>query len=219
MKMILIGPPGAGKGTQAKVLSNELHIPQISTGDMLRQAVKEETPLGQQAQQIMKRGELVSDDIMIGLIKARLTKPDCQRGFLLDGFPRTLPQAEALKAQHIHPDFVLEIALDDEAIVQRLSGRRLHPASGRVYHIDFNPPKTAGKDDVTGEPLIQRPDDEEATVRNRLQVYHEQTEPLIHYYQQWEASGTPDAPHLIKVEGRGSVEEIHHIISEALIKK
>lgn len=216
MKIILIGAPGAGKGTQAKLISEKFHIPQISTGDILRQAVKAGTPLGNQAKQIMEKGELVPDHIMIDIIKARLNEPDCKNGFLLDGFPRTIPQAEALKKENIFLDYVVEIDVDDEEIVHRLSGRRVHPASGRIYHIDYNPPRVADKDDVTGEPLIQRPDDAENTVRNRLQIYHQQTEPLINYYCEWEHAQLPHAPKFFKVAGQGDVATIHQAILQKL---
>ncbi len=216
MRIVLLGAPGAGKGTQSEFICKKLHIPAISTGEMLRLAVKEGTPLGNKAKSIMETGSLVSDHIMIDLIKLRLQKPDCKNGFLLDGFPRTLPQAEALKKEKIFLDFVVEIDVSDEEIVHRMSGRRVHPASGRTYHIDYNPPKNPGKDDLTGETLIQRPDDEEHTVRKRLKIYHEQTEPLVHYYKRWEASGEPHAPHLIKIDGHGDVEEIHQILYSLL---
>ncbi|MBI5447620.1 MAG: adenylate kinase [Gammaproteobacteria bacterium] len=216
MRMILIGAPGAGKGTQATFISEEFHIPQISTGDILRQAVKAGTALGKQAKQIMDKGELVPDRIMIDIIKNRLQLPDCSHGFLLDGFPRTLPQAEALRKEGIFLDYVLEIDVDDEEIVHRLSGRRVHPASGRIYHVDYNPPRLANLDDLTGEPLIQRPDDAEGTVRNRLQVYHQQTEPLIDYYRQGETAGLPHAPRVFKVMGHDNVETVHQAIVSLL---
>ncbi len=206
MRLILLGGPGAGKGTQAKYLTEKYHIPQISTGDMLRAAVKAGTPLGLEAKKIMDAGGLVSDDIIIGLVKARIQEPDCANGFLFDGFPRTIPQAEAMKNQGVKIDYVVEIAVDDEEIVKRMSGRRVHLGSGRTYHVVFNPPRVAGKDDETGEDLIQRDDDQEDTVRKRLTVYHDQTEPLVQYYSAWAAQG--DGPQYVRVEGIGSVQEI-----------
>lgn len=208
MRLILLGPPGAGKGTQANFIKEAYGIPQISTGDMLRAAVKAGTTLGLAAKKVMDSGALVSDDIIIGLVKERLKEPDCASGYLFDGFPRTIPQADALKAAHIQLDYVLEIAVDDEEIIERMSGRRVHPTSGRVYHIRFNPPRIAGKDDLSGEDLIQRDDDREETVRKRLQVYRQQTAPLIDYYQQWSKSGELAAPQYRKIIGRGSVEQI-----------
>ncbi len=208
MKIILLGAPGAGKGTQAAFLCQHFNIPQISTGDMLRAAVKAGTPLGIAAKQVMDAGALVSDDIIIGLVKERITQPDCVNGFLFDGFPRTIPQADAMKAAGVNIDAVLEIDVPDEAIIERMSGRRVHVASGRTYHVSFNPPKVAGKDDVTGEDLIQRADDQEDTVRKRLLVYHDQTKPLVGYYSQWEASKAPGAPRCCKVSGLGGVNEI-----------
>lgn len=208
MRLILLGAPGAGKGTQATFLCQRFGIPQISTGDMLRAAVKAGTPLGVQAKQIMDSGGLVSDDIIIGLVKERLTQPDCANGVLFDGFPRTIPQADAMKSAGVKIDTVLEIDVPDEAIIARLSGRRVHPASGRSYHLQFNPPKLAGQDDVTGEPLIQRDDDLESTVRKRLDVYQSQTRPLVAYYAEWSATGDAAAPRYRKISGTGSVEEI-----------
>jgi adenylate kinase len=208
MKIILLGAPGAGKGTQAAFLCQHFKIPQISTGDMLRAAVKAGTPLGLAAKQVMDAGALVSDDIIIGLVKERIAQPDCVNGFLFDGFPRTLPQADAMKSAGVKIDAVLEIDVPDEAIIDRMSGRRVHVASGRTYHVRYNPPKVADKDDVTGEDLIQRADDQEETVRKRLQVYHEQTQPLVGYYRQWEATQEPTAPRCYKVSGVGSVNEI-----------
>ncbi|WP_321350947.1 adenylate kinase [Halopseudomonas oceani] len=206
MRVILLGAPGAGKGTQAQFICERFGIPQISTGDMLRAAVKAGTELGKQVKEVMDNGGLVSDDLIIGLIKERITQDDCVNGFLFDGFPRTIPQAEALVEAGIDIDRVLEIAVADEEIVARLSGRRVHPGSGRVYHVEHNPPKVAGKDDVTGEDLIQRDDDKEETVRKRLQVYHTQTKPLVDFYQKLSAAkGTPKCA---KVEGIGSVEQI-----------
>ena len=195
MRLILLGPPGAGKGTQATVSSREkFGIPQISTGDMLRAAVKAGTPLGVAAKKVMDAGQLVSDDIIIGLVKERLKEPDCARGYLFDGFPRTIPQAEAMKDASVAIDYVLEIDVPDEEIIMRMSGRRVHPASGRTYHVKFNPPKVEGKDDVTGEPLVQRDDDREETVRKRLEVYRAQTRPLVDYYGKWAASGDAGRP-------------------------
>ncbi|MGK2899314.1 MAG: adenylate kinase [Burkholderiaceae bacterium] len=208
MRLILLGPPGAGKGTQATFICKKFGIPQISTGDMLRAAVKAGTEMGVAAKKVMDSGGLVSDDIIIGLVKERIRQPDCANGFLFDGFPRTIVQADALKAAGVKLDLVLEIDVPDEAIIDRMSGRRVHVASGRTYHLKFNPPKVGGKDDVTGEELIQRADDEEATVRNRLAVYKEQTRPLVDYYAGWAASGDPQAPRYRKIGGTGSVEEI-----------
>jgi adenylate kinase len=208
MRLILLGAPGAGKGTQAAFICKRFGIPQISTGDMLRSAVKAGTPLGLAAKQVMDSGALVSDDIIIGLVKERITEPDCARGFLFDGFPRTIVQAEALKSAGIRVDYVLEIEVPDSAIVERMSGRRVHVASGRTYHVRFNPPKVAGVDDVTGEPLIQRIDDEEATVTKRLAVYAAQTRPLIEYYARWAASGDAAAPAYRKISGTGEVDDI-----------
>ncbi len=208
MRLILLGPPGAGKGTQAKYLTGHFGIPQISTGDMLRAAVLAGTPLGRAAKKVMDAGQLVSDDIVIALVKERLTQPDCARGYLFDGFPRTLPQAEAMKAAGVPIDFVLEIDVDDAAIIERMSGRRVHPASGRTYHVKFNPPQAAGKDDATGEDLIQRDDDREETVRKRLAVYRSQTRPLVDYYARWAATGDPRAPKHRRIDGLGSVEQV-----------
>jgi adenylate kinase len=208
MRIILLGSPGAGKGTQAKYIKEHYAIPQISTGDMLRAAVQAKTPLGLMAKELMDAGKLVPDDIMIQLVKERIAQPDCRCGFLFDGFPRTLPQAEAVREQGIPIDAVIEIAVDDNEIIKRLSGRWTHPASGRTYHNLYNPPKAAGKDDVTGEPLIQREDDMEHTIRKRLQVYHEQTKPLIEYYKNWERSGDPIAPRYITINGLQPVEAV-----------
>jgi adenylate kinase len=213
MRIILLGPPGAGKGTQAQFIMQRYGIPQISTGDMLRAAVKAGTELGIKAKAVMDAGGLVSDDLIISLVQERIAQPDCAKGFLFDGFPRTIPQAEALTAAKVAIDHVVEIAVDDEAIVGRMSGRRVHEASGRVYHIVNNPPKREGLDDVTGEPLIQRADDVEATVRKRLQVYHDQTKPLVNYYSQIKGAG---APRYHRVEGVGSVEQIRDTIFAAL---
>jgi adenylate kinase len=208
MKLILLGPPGAGKGTQATQICKKYDIPQISTGDMLRAAVKAGTAMGLAAKKVMDAGGLVSDDIIIGLVKERITQPDCANGFLFDGFPRTIPQAEAMKTAGVKLDVVLEIDVPDAAIIERMSGRRVHLASGRTYHLQFNPPKVAGKDDVTGEALIQRADDAEDTVRNRLQVYQAQTRPLVEYYAAWAATGDPHAPRCRRISGTGTVEEI-----------
>src|SRR5262245_34085636 len=193
MKLILLGPPGAGKGTQAERLRQKFGIPQISTGDMLRAAVKAGTPLGVAAKKVMDSGQLVSDDIIIGLVKERLKEPDCAKGYLFDGFPRTIPQAEAMKAAGVAIDCVLEIDVPDAEIIERMSGRRVHPASGRNYHVKFNPPKVAGRDDQTGEPLVQRDDDREEVVRKRLEVYRSQTRPLVDYYGKWAAAGGAQA--------------------------
>jgi adenylate kinase len=208
MRLILLGAPGAGKGTQAAMICKKYGIPQISTGDMLRAAVKAGTPLGLAAKKVMDAGGLVSDDIIIGLVKERITQPDCANGFLFDGFPRTIPQADAMKQAGVNLDVVLEIDVPDEAIIERMSGRLFHLASGRSYHVRFNPPKTPGVDDVTGEPLVQRDDDKEATVRKRLQVYQDQTRPLVDYYSSWAARGEPGAPRYRKISGTGSVEDI-----------
>jgi adenylate kinase len=208
MRLILLGPPGAGKGTQAAFIREKYGIPQISTGDMLRAAVKAGTPLGLAAKKVMDAGQLVSDDIIAGLVKDRLQQPDCGTGYLFDGFPRTIPQAEALKAEGVPLDYVLEIDVPDDEIVLRMSGRRVHPASGRTYHVKFNPPRREGRDDATGEPLVQRDDDREATVRKRLEVYRAQTRPLIRYYGDWSASGDPAAPKYRKISGTGRVEDI-----------
>lgn len=216
MRLILLGGPGAGKGTQSTYIKEKFGIPQISTGDMLRAAVKAGTPLGLEAKKVMDAGGLVSDDIIIGLVKDRIQEADCAQGFLFDGFPRTIPQAEAMKDAGVIIDSVVEIAVDDEEIVKRMSGRWVHPASGRTYHVIFNPPKTAGKDDVTGEELVQRDDDREETVRKRLDVYHAQTEPLVEYYSNWAKAGTANAPKYVRVEGMGKVEEIRDTIFAAL---
>ena len=216
MRLILLGPPGAGKGTQAGFIRDAYGIPQISTGDMLRTAVKAGTPLGLAAKQVMDAGVLVSDDIIIGLVNDRLREPDCVNGYLFDGFPRTIPQAEALRAEGVPLDYVLEIAVPDAAIVERMSGRRCHVASGRTYHLKYNPPKVDERDDVTGEPLIQREDDREDTVKKRLAVYHAQTEPLIAYYAQWAATRDPRAPKFRKVDGLGPVETIRDAVLAAL---
>lgn len=208
MKLILLGPPGAGKGTQAAFICQKYGIPQISTGDMLRAAVKAGTPLGLQAKAVMDSGALVSDDIIIGLVKERIVQPDCANGFLFDGFPRTIPQAEAMKDAGVKLDYVLEIDVPFDAIIERMSGRRSHPASGRTYHVSFNPPKVAGQDDVTGEPLVQRDDDREETVRKRLEVYSQQTRPLVDYYSSWAAREPAAAPKYRAISGTGTVEQI-----------
>jgi adenylate kinase len=215
MRLILLGPPGAGKGTQAAFVIQQFGIPQISTGDMLRAAVKAGTPLGLEAKKIMDAGGLVSDDLIIGLVKDRLQQADCLKGYLFDGFPRTLPQADALKTANIGLDYVVEIVVPEADIIERMSGRRAHLPSGRTYHLKFNPPKTAGVDDVTGEPLVQRDDDKEETVRHRLSVYRDQTRPLVDYYSGWAQTDT-QAPRYRKVQGLGSVDEIKQRIFEAL---
>jgi adenylate kinase len=208
MRLILLGAPGAGKGTQATFICRQFGIPQISTGDMLRAAVKAGTPLGLAARKVMDTGALVSDEIIIGLVKERIAQPDCTNGFLFDGFPRTIPQADAMKAAGVKLDVVLEIDVPDEAIIERMSGRRSHSPSGRTYHVKFNPPKVPGRDDVTGEELTQREDDKEDTVRKRLAVYQSQTRPLVAYYSDWAASGDPAAPKYCKINGTGTVDEI-----------
>ncbi|MCF8178002.1 MAG: adenylate kinase [Sulfuritalea sp.] len=216
MKLILLGGPGAGKGTQAAFITKKYGIPQISTGDMLRAAVKAGTPMGLEAKKVMDAGGLVSDDIILGLIAERLKQPDCAKGFLFDGFPRTIPQAEALRTQGVELDYVLEIDVGDDEIIKRMSGRRVHLGSGRTYHVVFNPPKIEGKDDVTGEPLIQRDDDKEETVRKRLSVYHSQTKPLIDFYSKWSESGIAGAPKHRRVSGVGSLEAITSSVFAAL---
>ena len=216
MRIILLGPPGAGKGPQANFIKEHYSIPQISTGDMLRAAVKAGTPLGIEAKKVMDAGQLVSDGLIINLVKERLTENDCANGYLFDGFPRTIPQADALKDAQVPVDFVLEIDVPAEEIIKRISGRRVHEASGRVYHIEYNPPKVAGKDDVTGEDLVQRDDDKEDTVRKRLDVYQAQTRPLVDYYSNWAATGDAAAPKYRKISGVGSVDEIRGRILEAL---
>jgi adenylate kinase len=216
MRLVLLGPPAAGKGTQAAFIRDVYGIPQISTGDMLRAAAKAGTPLGLAAKEVIDRGALVPDDVIITLIKERLRGSDCRPGYLFDGVPRTIPQAEALRAADICLDYVIEIDVPDAAIVERMSGRRVHPASGRTYHVKFNPPRVTGKDDVTGEPLIQREDDREETVLKRLAVYHAQTEPLVAYYTQWEASSDSHAPKYRKVNGLGTVEGVRDACFAAL---
>ncbi len=216
MRLILLGAPGAGKGTQANLIKEKFNIPQISTGDMLRAAVKAGTPLGIKAKKVMDAGGLVSDDIIINLVKERIKDADCANGFLFDGFPRTIPQAQAMKDAGIGIDFVVEIEVPDVDIINRMAGRRVHLASGRTYHVVFNPPKVAGKDDVTGEDLVQRQDDQEDTVRKRLEVYHEQTKPLVEYYSAWGKTGDARAPYCINIPGIGSVDAIRDRIFNAL---
>lgn len=216
MRLILLGGPGAGKGTQAGFITQRYGIPQISTGDMLRAAVKAGTSLGLAAKQVMDRGDLVSDDIIIGLVKERIAQADCAKGFLFDGFPRTIPQAEAMKAASVPIEHVVEVHVSDATIIERMSGRRVHIASGRTYHVKFNPPKKDMVDDVTGEVLVLRKDDEEATVRNRLEVYHRQTEPLVEYYRKWAATGDPKAAKYHRIDGIGKVEEVRDRIFAAL---
>ena len=216
MRLILLGGPGAGKGTQAGFITQRYGIPQISTGDMLRAAVKAGTPLGKEAKKVMDKGGLVSDDIIVGLVKERIQQDDCDKGFLFDGFPRTIPQAEAVADALADIDHVVEIVVPDELIVERMSGRRVHLASGRTYHVKYNPPKVKDKDDATGEPLVQRDDDKEATVKKRLKIYHEQTEPLVSYYAEWASSGDEHAPKLHRIEGVGTVDEVRDRIFAAL---
>ena len=216
MRLILLGGPGAGKGTQANFITEKYGIPQISTGDMLRAAVKAGTPMGLEAKKIMDAGGLVSDEIIIGIVKDRLAEDDCKEGYLLDGFPRTLPQADAMKENGIDIDYVVEIAVDDTEIIKRMSGRRVHLSSGRTYHVIYNPPKQENTDDVTGEALIQREDDQEETVKKRLDVYHEQTEPLVTYYSDWADAGSKNAPQYVKIDGIGKVEEIKKSIFSKL---
>jgi len=219
MRIMLLGMPGAGKGTQARFLIEKYKIPQISTGDMLRAAVKDDTPLGRQAKSCMERGALVPDEIVIGLVKQRVAQADCANGFIIDGFPRNIPQAEALRRAGVDIDCVLEIDVGDEEILRRLSGRRVHPGSGRTYHVDFNPPKVPGRDDVTGESLVQRPDDTEETVRNRIATYHEQTKPLVAYYSRMQRSDDPRAPRYAKVDGNGAVAQVRDRLFAALAAK
>ncbi|SPJ14469.1 adenylate kinase [Burkholderiales bacterium] len=216
MRLILLGPPGAGKGTQAAFITSRLRIPQISTGDMLRAAVKAGTALGLAAKKVMDAGQLVSDQIIIDLVRERLTQPDCAAGYLFDGFPRTIAQAEAMRSAGVAIDLVLEIAVPDADIIERMSGRRVHPASGRTYHLHNNPPKVADRDDATGEPLVQRDDDREQIVRKRLEVYHSQTRPLIDYYSAWTATGAPGAPRYRAISGVGTVEQIQTRVLDAL---
>jgi len=216
MKLMLLGPPGAGKGTQAEFIRRRFGIPQIATGEMLRAAAKAGTPLGLAAKKVMESGNLVSDDIIVGLVKERLGEPDCRKGCLFDGFPRTIPQAEAMRTAGIDLDYVVEIEVGEDDLLERLSGRRVHPASGRNYHVKFNPPKVPGKDDLTGEPLVQREDDREETVKNRIEVYKRQTRPLVDYYSSWAAQGDPRAPRYAKIPGVGPVEQIRDRIFAAL---
>lgn len=216
MRLILLGPPGAGKGTQAAFVTQHYAIPQISTGDMLRAAVKAGTPLGLEAKKVMDAGGLVSDDIIIGLVQDRLKQPDCANGYLFDGFPRTIPQADALKSAGVALDYVVEIEVPEDDIIERMSGRRVHPASGRSYHLRFNPPKQEGVDDITGEPLVQRDDDREDTVRHRLAVYQKQTRPLVDYYASWAQAGDAKAPKYRKISGVGAVEDIKARLFQAL---
>jgi adenylate kinase len=216
MRFILLGPPGAGKGTQAAFITKKYSVPQISTGDMLRAAIKAGTELGMKAKKIMDAGQLVPDDVILGLVKNRIEEPDCAGGCLFDGFPRTLAQAEAMKNAGVRIDYVIEISVPDEEIIERMSGRRVHLASGRSYHVKFNPPKVADKDDLTGEPLILRQDDESQTVKARLRVYHDQTHPLVEYYSKWQSSGDPNAPRYRKVTGSGTVEQIRDRVFAAI---
>ncbi|MBV8033250.1 MAG: adenylate kinase [Betaproteobacteria bacterium] len=216
MRLILLGPPGAGKGTQANVIKARFGIPQISTGDMLRAAVKAGTPLGIAAKKVMDSGQLVSDDIIIGLVKERLKAADCAKGYLFDGFPRTIPQAEAMKSAGVALDYVLEIDVPDDEIITRMSGRRVHPSSGRTYHVSFHPPKREGLDDETGEPLVQRDDDREETVKKRLDVYRAQTRPLVEYYGTWSSTGQPAAPKYRRISGLGKVDEVSQRALQAL---
>ncbi|MCB5188476.1 adenylate kinase [Methylobacillus caricis] len=218
MRVILLGAPGAGKGTQATFIKEQFGIPQISTGDMLRAAVKAGTQLGLEAKRYMDSGGLVPDEVIIGLVKERIKDADCQQGFLFDGFPRTIPQAEAMKEAGVNIDYVVEIDVPDEEIIKRMSGRRSHLASGRTYHVIFNPPKVAGKDDVTGEDLVQRDDDKEETVAKRLEVYHSQTKPLVNYYSSWASNGGEHAPKYVRVSGLGEVDKIREGILESLRK-
>jgi adenylate kinase len=218
MKIILVGAPGAGKGTQAHLITKHYKIPQISTGDMLRTVVKENNPLGNKVQKIMNKGGLVSDEVIIQLVKDRIKKEDCKNGFLFDGFPRTMPQATAIWREGIKIDHIIEIDVSDEEIIRRLSGRRIHPPSGRIYHIMYNPPKLAGYDDITGEPLIQRKDDTEEVIKKRLEVYHAQTRPLIEFYKNFRHYFGTDGPHYSKISGEKSVEEVYQELNTLLIQ-
>ncbi|MEM7401433.1 MAG: adenylate kinase [Pseudomonadota bacterium] len=219
MRIILLGGPAAGKGTQASFIAEEFNIPKISTGNMLRAAIAQGAPLGMQAKKVMESGGLVSDEIILNLVKERIAQDDCKNGYLFDGFPRTITQAESLKADGIKIDYVIEIYVNDNIIIKRISGRRYHPASGRTYHIEFNPPKNENHDDITDDTLIQRQDDKEETVRERLRIYHQQTQPLIEYYSNWSASDDVKAPEFIQVNGEGSVAEVHNQIFTELFKK
>jgi adenylate kinase len=216
MRLILLGLPGAGKGTQAQHIVERYRIPQISTGDMLREEIREGTPLGQKAKTFMDRGELVPDELVIELVKSRVKRSDCANGYLFDGFPRTIEQADAMRREGIDIDFVIEIEVADDEILRRMSGRRVHPGSGRTYHVEFNPPKVEGRDDATGEPLVQRPDDREETVQKRIATYHAVTKPLINYYLTWAKSGQPGAPRYLNFYGRGSIEHIRDKIFAAI---
>jgi adenylate kinase len=216
VRLILLGGPGAGKGTQAGFITRRYGIPQISTGDMLRAAISAGTPLGLEAKKVMGRGELVSDETIVAMVKERIAAPDCRKGFLFDGFPRTIPQAEAMKAAGVHIEHVVELTVDDAVIIERMSGRRVHLPSGRTYHLKHNPPKADGRDDVTGEALIQRDDDREETVRKRLEVYHRQTEPLVAYYEKWAHEGGANAPRYHRIDGLGSVDEVRDRIFAVL---
>jgi adenylate kinase len=219
MRIILLGMPGAGKGTQARFLTEKYRIPQISTGDMLRAAIKSGAPLGMKARHYMTRGGLVPDDIVIELVKHRIREPDCANGFIIDGFPRTIPQAEALRNAGNDIDFVVEVEVSDKEIMRRMGGRRVHPASGRTYHVNFNPPRVPGKDDVTGEDLVQRQDDSEGPLKTRLANYHAQTKPLIEYYVRWSESGDPRAPRYVRIQGSGAVERVRDELFAALAEK
>ena len=216
MRLILLGGPGAGKGTQAQFIRERFGIPQISTGDMLRAEVRADSALGRRVKQVMDSGSLVSDELILDLVRARIDREDCAAGYLFDGFPRTIPQAEALRAAAVPLDAVVEIAVDDAEIIRRMAGRRVHQASGRSYHIEFTPPRVAGRDDVTGEPLVQRDDDREETVHERLKIYHQQTAPLVDYYRRWVASGDTAAPRCCNVAGAGTVESVRDRIAAAL---
>ncbi|MDA8416336.1 MAG: adenylate kinase [Betaproteobacteria bacterium] len=217
MRLMLLGAPGAGKGTQAQFVREHFGIPQISTGDMLRAAIQAGSPLGMAAKQVMESGGLVSDEIIMGLVRDRIHAPDCESGYLFDGFPRTLPQAEGMRQAGIRLDWVVEIQVPDSDIIERLSGRRIHPASGRVYHIRHNPPRLTGVDDVTGEALVQRDDDREDIIRTRLSVYHDQTRPLVHYYEEWAAGGDPQAPRVARVDGTRPVDEVRRELEYLLV--
>ena len=216
MRVVLLGGPGAGKGTQASFISGRYGIPQISTGDMLRAAIRAGSELGAGAKILMDAGRLVPDETIVGLVEERITASDCANGFLLDGFPRTIPQAQAMRARHLRIDAVVEITVPDDSIIERMSGRRVHPGSGRTYHLRFNPPVTEGIDDITGEALIQRDDDRESTVRHRIEIYHEQTAPIIEYYRQWEQDDPHAAPHVSQIDGLGTLDEVRDRVYAAL---